>query len=248
MDQVKLTVVYDNYPKNDDLETAHGFACVVKAGDEAILFDTGGSGQILLSNMRALRIDIEEVNAVVLSHMHWDHIGGLDAVLEANPRVRVHAPAAFSSTFLRDMEGRAEAVVRTEGPQQVVNSVWTTRVLERPFAEQALYVEVAEGIVVLTGCAHPGVVALTRAAHEASGQPVHAALGGFHMSSMSRSEIKRVIAELQELGVEHVGPCHCSGDPARRAMREAYGEGYLNITVGSELTFAPAASNTGKER
>ena len=78
---IKLIVVYDNYLTQAGLRTAHGFACVVRAGDRAVLFDTGGSGEILLENMDALGIDLVEIHAVVLSHMHWDHIGGLDAVL-----------------------------------------------------------------------------------------------------------------------------------------------------------------------
>ena len=81
MDTVELTVVYDNYLAQAGLQTAHGFACVVRAADRTVLFDTGGSAQILLENIEKLGIDLAEIHAVVLSHTHWDHIGGLDAVL-----------------------------------------------------------------------------------------------------------------------------------------------------------------------
>ena len=54
MDDVELRVVYDNYPGGETLRTAHGFACVVRVGDRTVLFDTGGSGQILLENMQKL--------------------------------------------------------------------------------------------------------------------------------------------------------------------------------------------------
>jgi len=232
MDNVELIVVYDNYPVHEGLRTAHGFACVVRADDWGVLFDTGGSGQILLGNMDELEIDLADIQAVVLSHMHWDHIGGLDAVLGVNPEVTVYAPAGFSSTFLRDVRRRAGAVVETEQARQINGSVWTTRVLERALVEQALYVQSAEGIVVVTGCAHPGVVELARAAKSASGQETHAVLGGFHMARMSQSEIQHVIHGLEDLGVQRTGPCHCSGDAAREAMQKAYGESYLDIRVG----------------
>lgn len=237
MDNMELTVVYDNYPMKGALRTAHGFACMVRTGAQAVLFDTGGSGQILLENMEGLGIDLAEIHAVVLSHVHWDHIGGLDAVLEANPEVTVYAPAAFSSSFVRDVKTRARAVVETEQAQQVTHYVWTTDVLERPLVEQALYVETAEGIVVVTGCAHPGVVELAGSAKRASGSEVHAVLGGFHMARMGQAEINQVIRGLRELDVRRVGPCHCTGDAARQAMREALGDDYLEIGVGARLSF-----------
>jgi 7,8-dihydropterin-6-yl-methyl-4-(beta-D-ribofuranosyl)aminobenzene 5'-phosphate synthase len=236
VNEVDLTVVYDNYPGSEPLRTAHGFACVVRAGERTVLFDAGGSGKILLENMEKVEIDPAEIQAVVLSHMHWDHIGGLDAFLTVNPDVAVYMPAAFSSSFIRDVEARARSVVRTERPHEVVTGVWTTDVLERPLVEQALYVETAEGIVVVTGCAHPGVVELARSARSESGAEVRAVLGGFHMAGMGRSGIERVIHGLRELDVRRVGPCHCSGDPARQAMREAFGDDYLDIGVGARLT------------
>ncbi len=240
MGTVELIVVYDNYPATEGVRTAHGFACVVRADGRTVLFDTGGSGQILLENMAALGIDVVEVEAVVLSHMHWDHMGGLDAVLAANPEVTVYAPAAFSANFLRDLRGRARAVVETAEARLLSGGVWTSDVLQLPLVEQALYVETAEGLVVVTGCAHPGVVELARSARRATGGQVHAVLGGFHMVGMDRAGIERAIRGLKDLGVQLVGASHCSGDRAREAMREAFGDGYLDIGVGARLTFAPA--------
>jgi 7,8-dihydropterin-6-yl-methyl-4-(beta-D-ribofuranosyl)aminobenzene 5'-phosphate synthase len=242
MDTVELTVVYDNYPAQEGLQTAHGFACVVREGRRTVLFDTGGSGQILLENMAGLGIAVAEVEAVVVSHMHWDHIGGLDAVLAANPKVTVYVPMAFSSSFRRDVKRRARAVVETKVAQPVTNRVWTTDAFERPLVEQALYVETAEGIVVVTGCAHPGVVELTRSAQCASGKPVHAVLGGFHMAGMSQTETGQVVDGLRDLRVRRVGPSHCSGDIARDAMREEFGDSYLDVGVGARLTFPMAGS------
>ncbi|KPK66402.1 MAG: hypothetical protein AMK73_00005, partial [Planctomycetes bacterium SM23_32] len=75
MSTIELVVVYDDYPAQEGLQTAHGFACVIQASDGVVLFDTGGSGQILLENMDDLGIGPAQIEAAVLSHMHWDHIG-----------------------------------------------------------------------------------------------------------------------------------------------------------------------------
>jgi len=237
MDTIGLTVVYDNYLAGEGLQTAHGFACVIQTGDEVVLFDTGSSGQVLLQNMDELGIDPLRIGAAVLSHMHWDHTGGLDAVLAVHPGMTVYAPAAFSSLYLEDLRPRAGAVVETTQSRRVAGHLCTTDVIEDPLVEQAVYVRTADGIVVITGCAHPGVVELARSAQRTSGEPIDAVLGGFHMLDMSPAEIARVIADLKELGVRRAGPCHCSGDATRDAMREAFGDTYLDIGVGTRLSF-----------
>jgi len=62
-------------------------------------------------------------------------------------------------------------------------------------------------------------------------------LGGFHMAKMGKTKISRIVSGLKELPVRRVGPCHCSGDTARQAMQEAYGDDYLEVGVGAHLRF-----------
>ncbi len=237
MEKVALTVVYDNYVLEDRLRAAHGFACIACAAGRTVLFDTGGSGRILLQNMNQLGVDPAGIEAVVLSHMHWDHIGGLDAVLGASPGVAVFAPCAFSSTFLDDLRTRAGTVVETASPREVVPHICTTEMIEGPIVEQALCIETADGAVVVTGCAHAGVVELAASARRMVGR-LHTVLGGFHMKAHGADGIERTIAGLRELAVKGVGPCHCSGEPARAAMRQAWGEGYVDTGVGARMSFA----------
>jgi 7,8-dihydropterin-6-yl-methyl-4-(beta-D-ribofuranosyl)aminobenzene 5'-phosphate synthase len=94
-----LTVLYDNYPFRPGLRTAWGFSCLVELGEEVILFDTGESARILLSNMRALVIGPGRIQKVVLSHIHGDHVGGLLGFLEENSAVTVYLPASFPEGF-----------------------------------------------------------------------------------------------------------------------------------------------------
>jgi hypothetical protein len=98
---IVVTVVYDNYPYDKRLQTAWGFACVVTGAPKTILFDTGGDGRILLANMRACGIKPDEIEAVVLSHVHADHTGGLEAFLQANHNVTVYMPQAFPEQLKR---------------------------------------------------------------------------------------------------------------------------------------------------
>jgi len=71
-----ITVMSDNNSYQGGLETAWGFSCLIQGTENTILFDTGGDGSILLANMEKLGFDPKEIELIVLSHMHWDHIDG----------------------------------------------------------------------------------------------------------------------------------------------------------------------------
>lgn len=98
-EKVALTIVYDNNPYDERLETAWGFGCYVNVDGVRILFDTGGDPSILLENMAKLNIDVREIEIIVLSHIHGDHVGGLFGVLELNSRGEGLLANQFSRRF-----------------------------------------------------------------------------------------------------------------------------------------------------
>ena len=236
-----LTILYDNYPFRPGLRTAWGFSCLVELGEQTILFDTGGSADILLSNMRALGIDPGRIQKVVLSHIHGDHVGGLFGFLEENNAVTVYLPASFPKEFKERVRGFGARVVEVHGPMEIGEGVYSTGELGTWIKEQALVVESPEGLVVITGCAHPGIVQMVQKAKEIGKEKVHLVLGGFHMAGMPEARVRTVIEAFRALGVARVAPCHCSGDLTRRLFQEAWGDGFYPAGVGwsIELPSAP---------
>jgi len=235
--QLMITIVYDNHPLKEGLGTAWGFGCVVQGLEKTILFDTGGNGRLLLTNMAACGIRPEEIDAVVISHRHGDHAGGLDEFLAAGANVTVYVPKPFPAGMKEATRRAGATLVETEAATEVCERAWTTPVLGRGLKEQGLALEATDGLVVITGCAHPGVVEIAEAARARAGRPVRAVLGGFHMMCASQRSILEVVEGLRRLGVRQVGPCHCSGDRTRKVMKEAFGEGYLETGVGARLPF-----------
>jgi len=238
---ITVTVVYDNNPLDERLKTAWGLACVVRGLSKTILFDTGGDGPILLSNMAKCRIRPEEIDLVVLSHIHGDHAGGLNTFLQVYPEVILYLPKAFPARFKKKSADAGVTVVETDEPRAVCEGAWTTGVLGNGIKEQGMYLTTPQGLVVITGCAHPGIVRMADAAGRHAEMPIHAVLGGFHLSGASRRRIVEVISGLKELGVLRVAPCHCSGKKTQRLMEDSFGDGYIPSGVGAQVGFGNRA-------
>ena len=236
---VTIAVTYDNNPYDDRLRTAWGFSCLMRLPERTILFDTGGDSSILLHNMERLQIDPKEIDVVVLSHIHGDHVGGLGGILNRNSDVTVYLPASFPQSLKDEVKLYAAEVQEVHEPRELFDGVYTTGELNGGIREQSLVVKTDEGLVVITGCAHPGVVNIVQKAREIAGDKVYLLLGGFHLGGASASKIESIIDSFEQLGVERVAPCHCSGDNARRLLREHYGEGYIECGVGRRVTLPP---------
>jgi 7,8-dihydropterin-6-yl-methyl-4-(beta-D-ribofuranosyl)aminobenzene 5'-phosphate synthase len=227
---VTLTLLYDNHPFDVKLKTAWGFACLVETGKATVLFDTGGDGPTLMANMTALGIDPRRIDAVVLSHIHDDHTGGLEALLSANDRLTVYLPRSFPTEFKARIRN---PVVEVHEPMAIADHIHTLGELGTAIIEQSLIVETDKGLIVLTGCAHPGVVEIVRRAEEYG--EVYLVMGGLHLKDKSAGEIGAVITELKQLGVQKIAPCHCTGEQAIRLFEAAFGPDFIRAGAGLRL-------------
>lgn len=231
-DRASLTVLFDNYPYREGLKTSWGFSCLVTGFEKTVLFDTGGDASILAGNMDALRIDAGEIDVIVLSHAHGDHVGGIRAVLDRNPAVEVFVPGSFSGAFKAGLRSYGARVVEVEQPCRICDGVYSTGELGRSIKEQSLVLLTDRGSAVITGCAHPGIVDIVARARELYGEDVLLVMGGFHLGGAGNAAVKKVVAAMREMGVGHVGACHCSGDAARAAFASEYGEDCVEVGVG----------------
>ena len=182
--------------------------------------------------MAKLGVNPSTIQVIVLSHIHGDHTWSLDAVLDAVHNVTVYLPASFPSSFKANVERHGSRVVEVRQAVKICDCAASTGVLGNGIEEQSLIVKTGEGLVVVTGCAHPGVVKIVREAKELTGEEVHLVLGGFHLVSRSEEEIAYVVSEMRGLGVGKVAPCHCSGDTPRRLFRETFGADYKSESAG----------------
>ncbi|HSD59643.1 MAG TPA: MBL fold metallo-hydrolase, partial [Burkholderiales bacterium] len=90
--KARITILYDAFGKGTEMQKDWGFAALIEYGGKRILFDTGDNPDILAGNARAKGVDLSNLDFVVMSHRHGDHMAGLGYVLGLNPKVKVYAP------------------------------------------------------------------------------------------------------------------------------------------------------------
>jgi 7,8-dihydropterin-6-yl-methyl-4-(beta-D-ribofuranosyl)aminobenzene 5'-phosphate synthase len=277
MTTVRITVLVENMARGRHRLGEHGLSFYIEAGPQRVLFDTG-QGRALRNNAEVLGIDLESLDAVVLSHGHYDHSGGFAALPARSTTLPVFVhPAAFDTKFSRHPDGSVHDVglpdparaalaagtihlVETRKPTEVVANILATGTIPRhtqyedvggafftdpactltdPLPDdQALALRTPQGVVVLLGCAHSGVVnTMDYIAGLLNEGRIHAVIGGMHLMRASKERIKATIEALEHYDVRLIAPCHCTGISATAAMWHHFTERCHECSVGTVFEF-----------
>ena len=233
VENVSITVLYDNYQIKKGLEIDWGFSCLIEVGKIELLFDTGESGEILLKNISKSGIDPENIDFIFLSHFHHDHTGGLSAFLKKNSNVTVYYPASFPANLVEEMKNSGAELIPVSSFRELQTNVYSLGELNGVIPEQSLAIRTSKGIAVITGCAHPGIINILEKAKELfPDETIYLALGGFHLYRKTEDEIKSTINIMLKMEILKSAPSHCSGNSARNLFKEAYHNNYIETGTG----------------
>ena len=219
----RLTIVYDSEGL-PGFETGWGFSLLVDCDGRKVLFDTGWDGHVLRRNLGRVGVSITDIEKVVLSHSHWDHSSGLLTVLSERLRpepLKVYVPASFSENLKREISRRA-AVIEVSGPTDVSPGLRSTGELGSGVKEQSLLITDGVRCIVATGCAHPGLEAILRAAEEHC-EPAWL-IGGLHGAKADEvpSNLRKAIL------------CHCTQQ--KGSIMDALGDRAVLGRAGDSYT------------
>ncbi len=235
-DRPAITVICDNYTTRDDLEASWGFACLIAQKDKNILFDTGSDGGVLSHNMARLGIDPASIDLLMISHQHWDHVGGIYAILSARRNLRVSVGRSFSVHFQDDMKRYGAEIIEVDGACEILPGLFTTGEMEGILPEQAALLRTEAGTVVITGCAHPGIVRIVEAAKTIlSKNDIALVMGGFHLLNDGDNAILKIIERFKEMDVRYAAASHCSGERARELFAREYAKHFIALGAGSVI-------------
>ncbi len=226
-----------------------GFSAFIQLANFKILFDTGHTG-IYKHNAEQMGIDIQEADAVAISHHHWYHIGGLyhhnfiskkplymhnDVMDKVNNEER---------TFIENnFELRLSKV-----PIEMASGVWFLGEIPRKtrfekgkyrndkmLDDSALAIETSGGTVVISGCAHAGICNICEHAKNVTNSSIYAVVGGFHLFNSDKAAADATIEYFAELNPKFIHPMHCIDFPTMTKFRDRFG---IDAThTGDELIF-----------
>jgi 7,8-dihydropterin-6-yl-methyl-4-(beta-D-ribofuranosyl)aminobenzene 5'-phosphate synthase len=239
-----------------------GFSALVEADGHRLLLDTGAHPNTVLENARDLKIDLSDVQDVILTHNHWDHVSGLitlrKEMMKKNPsalsRVYVAQGIFYSRPSRQGEDNRMIAIkkeyeatggkfVELENAAEIFPGAWLTGPVPRKFPEhnwsstgkvqtpaglvednipedQSLVLNTPEGLVVITGCGHAGIVnILTFAREQFPNQPVEAIIGGLHLFPATDEQLDWTADKLKDFKVANLVGAHCTGIEAVYRIR-----------------------------
>jgi 7,8-dihydropterin-6-yl-methyl-4-(beta-D-ribofuranosyl)aminobenzene 5'-phosphate synthase len=254
-----------------------GFAALVEADGERLLFDTGARPRTVLENAKEMGLDLSGIREVVLSHHHGDHVGGLltlrRELMAVKPETLVRAHVGRGAFWSRPAENGGEgnallraraayeatgaAFVEHDRPREIRPGIWLTGPVPRVHPERnwsgkgvlvgpegraedtlpedlSLVIDTEEGLVVLTGCGHAGIVNTAEHARTIVREaPLHAVLGGAHLFVLDDERLDWTAERLRAFGLRNFVGAHCTGLEAVYRIRVKAGLSRRTAVVGA---------------
>ena len=278
IDVCTITILVEDTSRKKKLKAQHGLSLYLEASSQdariRIVFDTGPSQKILSNNLNSLNLKLNDVDAIAVSHGHYDHTDGLPEIIKRTP---FHIPVIFHPSLFApkfaykpnltyigpsykqpSITDNAVSITNIK-PLSITNGIMITGEIplktdfEKPYNlwkmgnegieqdlmidEQALIIDVnKKGIVVVTGCAHRGIINTIRYAKRICNRGhVHAIVGGFHLSKASHRVIQSTVAELNVIEPDFLYPCHCTGAEAIKMLCEHFGDRCQPVKTGDNI-------------
>lgn len=272
MSKIKITVLVEDRSSLPQLLAEHGLSLILDIDGIQWLFDTGQSS-LVVDNAHSLGIDLKKIKGIILSHGHYDHTGGLKAILEETGDVPVYAhPGIFRERFRLEKSGKLspigipfsrdlheEAGVQfnlSESGRDIAPGIYLSGKIPRHTSfeqgdpllvvkegdrcipdqfldDQFILVDDDDGVIMITGCCHAGLINSLREVRELhTRKRIKAIVGGLHLRPADQTKLSKIISSLEPFAPEEIIAGHCTGERAEAALSHAFGCRFHKMEVG----------------
>ncbi len=230
-----ISIIYDNYSSVGNTLPDWGFSCLIEGLEKTVLFDTGAKPHLFERNAKEMKVNFKEIDALVISHNHQDHTGCIKTVLDQNPAMPIYFPRSSTGNYLANHPAYKENIIEVKEAIPVCEGLILTGELPGQAWEQSIVLETHKGLVIITGCAHPGILEIVNRVRELKSGPIYMVLGGFHLMRHKKDAVLGIIRAMQAIGVQQCGASHCTGEEAIKMFRTAYGDDFIDLGTGSRI-------------
>lgn len=274
----KLTTLIENHKdKEEKYECEHGFSILIESTDQEgssrLLMDTGQSG-LFYDNAVKMGISLKALDALFISHAHYDHAGGVKRMLDEVPVEKMYVGTDFfQEKYYEKKDGTLKDIGIAFSKQDVEKN--GTKVCEiqenmkrvlpgvtvyqdfEPVTEYeipnlhffvkkeekyqrdnftdeiVLALDTADGIIVIAGCSHPGIINILKTIEKRSGKKIRGIIGGTHLVEADEKRLKKTIADLKEMNIDFIAVSHCTGEENLEKIKEVFGEKFVFNCTGN---------------
>ncbi|MBT6755767.1 MAG: MBL fold metallo-hydrolase [Candidatus Pacebacteria bacterium] len=268
MKTFKLTSLAENTTFRHNCLAQHGQSILIEVDDYKLLFDVGEVPGAVEHNLTQLGISLDDIDDVLISHRHIDHIGGLKSMLPKFDDQRLFLPLQMGESHIKNHPYKYNFLARTDGGEhnlaiseedsnlineyknitivddngfELSNSIYTTGCVGDSMKEQSVVIDQKEmGIIVVLGCSHPSVETLIKKAIEVTGNDkVRGIVGGMHYTDYDREEMRFHAENIKSMSPDFIMPGHCTTVEGCRVLSEVIGE---NVVLSKTGTFGTGNS------
>jgi 7,8-dihydropterin-6-yl-methyl-4-(beta-D-ribofuranosyl)aminobenzene 5'-phosphate synthase len=240
-ENIQLQIIYNNMGEAGDSLAAWGFSAFIQSPEGNMLFDTGGDVKVFENNLSYFQISPMEIDYIFISHNHWDHKNGLQALKgKLKKECVIYVPDSEKDNLMSEFPGFK--MVGIGKAIQINKYFWSTGELinvENGLWEHSLIINKAANVSLITGCSHPGISDIVSKMRVIfPGKNIELVTGGFHLKGIQdEHNIKKISDELKSLDIDLIAPSHCTGDLAIDVFRSEWKEHFITLFLGDQYTF-----------